>query len=453
MDIGFRSDRSVTSNIGFQYRLSIIQLRKMASLQRLKGSARVTLQSRFSSRLQGNFFPTCPVRFSHSSLELESISMPETPFFTLPSSVLRSVRIPGRGRALITARAFEVGELLFVEKPLIAVGDVFATNSTCSKCFMPLAASTSPVRCGCGYSYCSKSCLDAHTADGHDVVCGSLGELDEFCKQHRINYPRVAAGALARSLGGGVDFMQFWQSMQALVTLPVPPDADTLPPLTHEGYALVKRAVSPSMEGDSEGFWSFAFDVKTYARLLGTLRLNSFAVALHDVQAAHAAATKESGLPTNGDAGGGCGSSDHACASHTDGGSASGCGEGSGCDSHGFSEPRGGTAVYAISSLINHSCEPSADALLYAGASLEVRARTALSEGDEVTISYLGPTEAAVVSGTPDASTSGPAFAQRRAELAAGYGFECKCGRCVAESAAALRGKRPEGSTEQAPSW
>lgn len=380
--------------------------------------------------------------------------LPASPFLAVPPG-LAVVRLPSKGRALVTTAPFAAGAVLLQEEPLVAVGDPLATDLACAHCFLPVPLSGAARRttCACGYVYCSPACKDAHAAGGHDVLCGSARALDAFCATHRVNFPRVAAAALGKSLGGTVDFMDFWAAVQALVSLPVAADADGLPPLTHEGYAAVKAAVSARMDGDAEGFWAVAFDVRTYARLLGTLRLNSFSVSLHNVggsgsggdggrspllasagvggvggggstaTAATGAAAAEPPPPPAG--------SSSACGSHAHDGGSGSCGDASAdggcCSGDGTFTERsgGGTAVYGVASMMNHDCAPSAEALLHARGTLRVAAARELAPGDEVSISYLG--EAGAALGVGD----------RRGRLAAGYGFECRCARCVTEAAAA----------------
>ena len=66
--------------------------------------------------------------------------------------------------------------------------------------------------------------------------------------------------------------------------------------------------------------------------------------------------------------------------------------------------------------LLNHSCAPNTSALVVGGRLL-LRAARPVLEGDELTTSYLGQ------------ARFGHA-AERRAALAADYGFHCQCSRC-----------------------
>jgi hypothetical protein len=70
--------------------------------------------------------------------------------------------------------------------------------------------------------------------------------------------------------------------------------------------------------------------------------------------------------------------------------------------------------------LINHSCAPNATVVLYSERQLVIRAATDIQEGDEVTITYAGPTAAAPI-------------AIRRDYLRKGFNFTCQCSRCLIE--------------------
>ena len=79
-----------------------------------------------------------------------------------------------------------------------------------------------------------------------------------------------------------------------------------------------------------------------------------------------------------------------------------------------------GTALYGGPSLLNHSCDPNVDAVWVSGdATLTLRARRAIEEKEELTITY-GDAEQPVTT--------------RRERLRHAYGFTCACERCVEES-------------------
>jgi SET domain-containing protein len=70
--------------------------------------------------------------------------------------------------------------------------------------------------------------------------------------------------------------------------------------------------------------------------------------------------------------------------------------------------------------LINHSCSPNASVILYSPRQMVVRAACDMEAGEEVTITYAGPTVAAPI-------------AVRREYLRKGFGFTCTCPRCLVE--------------------
>ena len=87
----------------------------------------------------------------------------------------------------------------------------------------------------------------------------------------------------------------------------------------------------------------------------------------------------------------------------------------------GISPPivRCGSGIYATLSLINHSCTPNLTQLYY-GRLMVVKAKRAIKQGEELTMSY-GP-----ISGQKPVS-------ERRAHLKRCYNFECDCEACLLE--------------------
>ena len=79
-------------------------------------------------------------------------------------------------------------------------------------------------------------------------------------------------------------------------------------------------------------------------------------------------------------------------------------------------EPLAFNGLWPEFALLNHSCAPNTSALVVGGRLL-LRAARPVLEGDELTTSYLGQ------------ARFGHA-AERRAALAADYGFHCQCSRC-----------------------
>ncbi|RYG53669.1 hypothetical protein EON66_08185 [archaeon] len=273
------------------------------------------------------------------------------------------LKLAGRGRAAVALRSFETGEVVLTDSPLIAVADVTAA-ATCAHCFRSIPEVGARVHCaGCGLLYCSDACRDAAAGQGHDVLCSdSAKALNALCAAQGVNYPRAAAAMLARSFGASEDFMAYWEAVNALVSMPVG-DPDAMPPQWQASYDAVRTAVSVHMTSGADAFFSSVWDVRTYARLMGTLRLNSFSIRCPidaDASSTGLSATVETTSPeaegSCGSGGSGCGTGD----SGDEGGCGSSDGSGGGCGTYGghkvTKEAKGGVAIYPVASFVNHSC-------------------------------------------------------------------------------------------------
>ncbi|CAN8097912.1 unnamed protein product [Discula destructiva] len=87
-------------------------------------------------------------------------------------------------------------------------------------------------------------------------------------------------------------------------------------------------------------------------------------------------------------------------------------------------------AVFPSISRINHSCIPSAEGHFHEGlGTLNVHATRDIRDGEEVMINYLKETGVAL-------------RGQRQAKLLEGYGFDCNCGACDAQSQRGQEGER-----------
>ncbi|EPQ59005.1 MAS20-domain-containing protein [Gloeophyllum trabeum ATCC 11539] len=88
-----------------------------------------------------------------------------------------------------------------------------------------------------------------------------------------------------------------------------------------------------------------------------------------------------------------------------------------------------GCGLYAVSSYINHSCDPNARPSFGSGtAELTLIANRDIKEGEEITIAYVD------VSQHPG-ETPVEARRRRRIELARGWRFACTCPKCMSEGA------------------
>jgi len=216
------------------------------------------------------------------------------------------------------------------------------------------------------------------------------------------------------------------------------------------------------MTQGAEPFFASAFDVRTYARLMGILRLNSFSVQCplgssrepptspasaheegrpHHEPAFSAASAGVRGESPDSSSRGVCGGTSGVgggaldCSSRApdEGGGDGCCGGGEDNGSIDALEVRGGTALYVTASYANHDCSPNLDVLMGPHAALRYAARRRVAAGEELTITYL--------------DSSLPVSA-RRGKLAHGYGFECACALC-SEQVVALRAERAAEARRQ----
>jgi hypothetical protein len=344
---------------------------------------------------------------------------------------------PTKGKSLFSLRALTEGAVVFDAQPLIVVANVESATTTCQACFRPIEQGLRPTSCpSCAELFCSPECLAHARAMGHDIVCGALQDVNAFCAENRMNFPRAAAFMLAKSFSGHptAEFVDYWRRINELVSVPVPADPDALPALWHQGYRLTRAALSSKMSAGADSFFESVFNVRTYARLMGTLRLNSFALHCPLGRAAHvsestpaptAPAAAASIAAPQGSAGSGAapdaaGASTGACATGGEAGcEPAGCGSG-GCGSGAADEAlaleaRGGTALYHRPSFVNHDCDPNLSAVMGPFGALQLVTRRPVPAGAELSITYLDSSLPVNV---------------RRGKLHHGYGFECGCAMC-----------------------
>lgn len=349
------------------------------------------------------------------------------------------LRTPGAGRGLFLTTPAQPADIVLTEAaPLVWCAPASALGLACEQCLGPLpptAAHASPA----GARYCCAACQAAHWgAGGHGLLDGGMGALNAWCAREGMNFPRMAAYALAQSLSPGRDFDAYWRAINGLCFATPPPLAEH-PRAFREGYGLVRGALAGGGRVGGAGMatlFDLVFTPTTYARLMGTLRLNSFSVPCPILPLGQGSAGGAAGGAGAGAAlgaapgaamgaaaagapeplaaldGSGCCSGESECDTGSSA-SASPCAESAAA----LGDAPGGTALYSLASMANHDCEPSADVVLTRGGALALRARRALRAGEEVTITYLDSSLPAAV---------------RRNRLLRGYGFECKCQRCAA---------------------
>ena len=320
------------------------------------------------------------------------------------------VEVTASGRGLVASTYFSPGDVVLTEdSPLAAAGDPATLDVTCSYCFRALSIDTFVTCTDCGTRYCSSECRSsALLIGGHEAICRGESELNAWCATHGHNFARVAVNAVARSLTGGRDFSIYWAKINSLAYA-TPPPTDALPRAHIAGYALVKNTFISAgrLSGAGVGtFFDTVFNLRAYARLMGTLRLNAFTVNARESRNI----SETTSLPlTNTCSVSESGDSSSCCGSESESGG--GCGD----TPAGLGDAPGGTAIYEAASLANHACEPSCDVVISASGALALRARQEIKVGQELSITYL--------------DSSLPVELRRR-KLLLGYGFDCMCTLC-----------------------
>jgi hypothetical protein len=374
----------------------------------------------------------------------------------------------GAGRGLFTPRAVAPGDVVLVDEPIVAVSDPRTLDAACAACFRSLGPGAPACPGGCGHRYCSPACLERDASRlGHDILCPTtapgaaqppppLRTLDAFSREFGANFPRAALAAVALSLSPGVDFGEYWTAVARLSSVTLP-ETDSFPTVWVRGHALATAVLREKVKGPgADAFFEQVFGLRAYARLMGTLRLNSFTIRC-PIDAAPSVSSRavDEHAPSGGAAGGGQGGdSGGGCCSTTDADGAppsspsasSSCSTGddpASCSSSSSSpaaslaagDVPGGTALYAHASFVNHSCEPNLDVVMAPGASLALRARRPIPAGEELTIAYVDPASPVWgAAGGAAGGAPGPApVHRRRRHLYHSYGFECRCPLCVRE--------------------
>ena len=326
------------------------------------------------------------------------------------------VAVTAAGRGLVACSEFSPGDVVLTENsPLAASGDPATLDVTCSHCFRALSIDTFVTCTDCGTRYCTPECRSsALLTGGHEAVCRGESEINAWCAAHGHNFARVAVNAVARSLTGGRDFSFYWSKINSLAYA-TPPPTDALPRAHVDGYALVKKTFIFAGRLSGAGvstFFDTIFNLRAYARLMGTLRLNAFTVNARESRNFSEAPLNNRCSSVVGD-----GSDSNSC---TDSVNSCGSGEGSGGGGCGdtpaaLGDAPGGTAIYEAASLANHACEPSCDVVISACGALALRARKQIKACEDVSITYL------------DSSLP---VEFRRKKLLLGYGFDCMCTLC-----------------------
>ena len=387
---------------------------------------------------------------------------------SVPSAFCAQTSASGRG--LYASRAIAEGETLARSAPLVAHPTLDNLAKSCYHCLTPLVQRDAMAQDGwvpthgggdaggaAGY-FCSRACASDAWSKYHAVETAASkawAPLVRHCVQHGLKFPLLAARLACEIVAGASPA----RLCDPLVRVNLP--SGVAPEDWIEEHQMIRVALARGLAFDRARGGALGKDPRALARLadvgadwyvgvVSRMHLNAFrAEILPEAAASDASSAAASdassdaseasrahhhhGHSHDGEAcagvSGGC-DHDHGRAGETTrvASPAAGC-PSSSSDFRSAMEAAlassalgagQGTALYGGPSLLNHSCDPNVDAVWVSGdATLTLRARRAIEEKEELTITY-GDAEQPVTT--------------RRERLRHAYGFTCACERCVEES-------------------
>lgn len=272
---------------------------------------------------------------------------------------------------VVCRRRIRRGEVLCRVPALAGVPHpmVLQAGKSCAECLGPIPSAVAGAQpssqCeNCEVQYCSAACATTASSNWHPAACHkreSWHVLDEGVATLR-KHPMLLQRLLAASLCSPLGFEAYWDAVGLLTSSWVA--SDEPPPSMVARQEALKADLAGCVGGEVDKLFETALTPQWYSGVFGLLQRNAFAVPV-------------SGVPVG----------------------------------------QEGTALWLGVSLLNHSCEPSADITFDAGPTAVLTARCDLAIDDELTIAYI--------------DCNAPR--EDRHKALATYGFNCKCPRCVAE--------------------
>lgn len=294
--------------------------------------------------------------------------------FTISSS--------GPGQYCLSAtRDIKKEEVIFIEPPIVSIWSDIDNQNGCSHCWRPFSPnvdSSKEVSCSsCGEKYCSQTCYDQSNSEYHQVLCGN--EWRNFMREVSLE---TKQGALPATfcLAIKVTAMGVQQGMHPL----------HLPRFR----TLIRQSDSPmpiNSGSDKDKICKSIFTPQS------ELFLSQFAVMCPQLV--------QKGI---GHVGHVFEAADTIQSSSVAGISGKGIAY---------------SALYHLTSLMNHDCEPNAAIIIdhaELGNKAAIIAERDIKQGEDITISYID--QQSIVQ-------------ERQALLETIYGFTCRCARCRREEA------------------
>ncbi|KAL6771041.1 hypothetical protein ACKKBF_B33685 [Auxenochlorella protothecoides x Auxenochlorella symbiontica] len=312
------------------------------------------------------------------------------------ATVLQLLQVPGQGRGLFATQAIPQNTLVHREAPMLCTPPpCLHQHAACAGCLAPGSPSPTPWIC----QACQEAGLQGEPWWRLHTRC-DWGPLQALCSGSGDKFPLLMARlACMRLRPRGPERGE--EPGAGPLRSPPPARGDPLSDLQHlcharvpppppepwrEQHAALLRGLAAGLAGQAAAVACRALDLAWYSDGMSRLHLNVFRVdtiSMHGASLLQAAAASLGGGPV--------------------------------------AAPGAGSAVYALASLFNHSCDPCLDVQFPGNnALLTLRAARDVDAGEQLTISYVDV---------------GAGVTQRQRSLHHAYGFRCRCARCVEEGA------------------
>ncbi|KAL3623634.1 hypothetical protein CASFOL_032450 [Castilleja foliolosa] len=277
------------------------------------------------------------------------------------------------GRGVFASRRIGAGELIHTAEPVVSHPSLSSLHCVCYFCLRKLPNHESSSGVPQTVSFCSKQC-EEQSKKFYDVEKkADWSRFNEYCRLQGLKYPllvkRLACQVISES---------------------VPPEIlDILQPANLSNYQIreMKKEADllrSTIEGSGIESAQIACILvlltdEWYTAVLARIRINAFRIELavgsyEDLFSSAAASVSAEGAV--------------------------------------------GSAVYVLPSLYNHDCDPNVNILWMESVDAKMKALRDIEEGEEMRICYI------------DASMD---YEARQTILYEGFGFQCKCPRCVSK--------------------
>ncbi|WOK92442.1 histone-lysine N-methyltransferase ATXR4 [Canna indica] len=281
------------------------------------------------------------------------------------------------GRCVFATRGIAAGDLIHSAKPLVTHPSASLLDEVCYYCLRRLqkeASSVDASALGENESsststcyFCSESCREQSKVF-HEVEKGlDWSAFDAHCSTRRLKYPLMVKRLACMIISGAA-------SVDCLDLLqPASLHPDIVMEMEEEFQLLKDIFVKGQFNNEMLTF----FTKEWYVNVLARIRINAFRIELV-ARSYEEMITSATALVA--------------------------------------ADAAVGNAIYMLPSFYNHDCDPNAHIIWLENANAKLKALRDIEEGEELRICYI------------DASMD---FEARQKILAEGFGFQCRCLRCL----------------------